>query len=56
MSGLCECRSSEAVKHIFLECRKYGTERRILFDRLLGPGVEAFSVFSLIGHCENCRR
>ena len=51
MSGLCECGSSETVKHIFLECRKYRTERRILFDRLLG--VEAFSVFSLFGHCEN---
>ena len=48
VSGLCECGSSETVKHIFLECRKYRTERRILFDRLLG--VEAFSVFSLFGH------
>ena len=37
----------------FLECRKYKTERQTFFDRLLGLGVQPFSVFSLFGHCEN---
>ena len=50
MSGLCECGSSETLKHVFLECRTYRTERHALFDRLLGLGVQAFSLF---GHCEN---
>ena len=53
MSGLCDCGSSETGKHIFLECRKYRTERHALFGRLLGLGVQAFSFFSLFGHSEN---
>ena len=55
VSGLCECGSSETVKHVFLECRKYSTERHALFGRLsvLGLGGQAFSVCSLFGHCDN---
>ena len=47
VSGLCECGSPETVKHVFLECKKYRTERQTLFDRMLGLGAQAFSVFSL---------
>ena len=55
VSGLCECGSCETVKHVFLECRKYRTEKHALFGRLLvlGLGGQAFSVFSLFGHCDN---
>ena len=49
MSGLCECGSPETAKHVFLECRKYRTERQTLFDRMLGLGVQ----FSSFRHCEN---
>ena len=37
----------------YIECRKYWTERDLLFDRQLGLEVEAFSVCSLFGHYEN---
>ena len=55
MSGLFECGTSETVKHVFLECRIYRTEKHALFGRLLvlGLGGQAFSVFSLFGHCDN---
>lgn len=53
VSGLCECGSNETVKHVFLECKKYRVERKVLFVRLTGLGVEAFSISSLFGHSEN---
>ena len=52
VSGLCECGSCETVKHVFLECRKYRTERHALFGRMLVLGLGG-QVFSLFGHCDN---
>lgn len=52
VSGLCECGSVETVGHVFLECRRYRTERNVLVNKLSGLGVEAFSVLSLFGHSD----
>lgn len=52
-TGLCQCGRPETVKHVFLECNQYNTERCRLFIQLTELGVQLFSIHSLFGHSEN---
>jgi len=44
--------AAETVKHVFLACSRYNTERQRLGIQMAEIGVQVFSISSLFGHSE----